>query len=151
MHRLILLLIISFTVQSIQGQDYTEMIGSSFSTVNKTLKQNREGKIEVNNTQVVDGQQVRSLKLIIGDEESYASEVTFLFISDICIHQLYKLHFEKARDLISKLDKALKKNPIEDYVWSEPKKYVDIMYQVKKIPPDHVLAVWLDVRNSLIN
>jgi hypothetical protein len=85
------------TVQTIQGQEYAEMLGSSFSTVNKTLKQNREGKIEVNNTQVVDGQQVRSLQLIIGDEESYASEVTFLFISDICIHQLYKLHFEKAR------------------------------------------------------
>lgn len=146
--KLVAILFVLLCLQNLHAQEYVHFLGSDYQTIREEVEESNV-ITESTSNESLDGQRISTLRLSIDNNDSFFREVTLLFISEICVSQLYKLHFEKGKNLITMLDNTLVKSVNEEYTWIKPKKHVDFMYQIKKIPPDHVLKVWLDVGHSL--
>jgi len=131
-------------------QEFVDLLGGKYSPVIEVLRDSGYDRQISEYLKEADGQSIKFVTLRMEGESSFSKEVKLMFLSDVCVSQLYILHLHKAAELIKQLDENLIKDRKDrtEYRWFESKKYLSISYQLKKIPPDHVLTVQLDLSNA---
>ena len=119
---------------SIFCQEFVDLLGGEYTPVIDILQDSGyDGQIS-ENSKAADGQSIKFVTLRMEGEALFSKEVKLMFLSDICVTQLYILHFHKAEELIKQLDENLIKDRKDrtEYRWFESKKYLNISINLRR-------------------